>query len=169
MKKNFNDPELYDRVFRPKRWPIVLMAVIFGVLLLATLAFLLCGNKPRAEVFKLLSLFGGFFLVSALCAWLYPKRLLAGINSDGVYARGYGLVFWDEIKEFKIKKNGQGQKFILIVLHNPEAFFSRNPKRSWLHNLMFGKTVVIAQQSLPVKAKEFIAILQECIQRFTQT
>lgn len=165
MKDNLKDPFLYDHIFRPRRLPLVLMTAIFGFILVV---FSIFGAYRelffdwRAKVF--LGTFVLFFIVGCLVSWLYPKMLSVGVNDDGIYVRNQGMVFWDEIKKFSVKNISTGkdssQTFIFIELISPEAFFVRH-KRCWVHKKMFGNAITIAESGLPMKAKEFMIVLED--------
>lgn len=148
MKKNLNDPKLYDRVFYPKIKPVFFLVSVF----LAVICLFF--DAP-------LSFFGGIAVIHLLFLWFYSKRLSAGISRDGLYVRGYGMISWNKIKEFDTKAVfwwpgwfmasfwGAAQQAIIVSLVDPK------------------KDIKIIENDISIKAKEFIKILEEYRQRFS--
>ena len=100
-----------------------------------------------------LIIFSGIFMVGTLlAAWLYPKVLTVGVNDDGVYVRGYGMIYWEDIKSIKNTRMDQGANSSYVVclfLIDPEEFYERN-KISWFKRTQWKGKIPISSNSVPI-------------------
>lgn len=169
-----SDQSLYDHCLYPSRWPFLVMGVLglIAGLVLCVLAWYRTVDASELWWIATIIGLGVFSLGMFVCSIFVPRMLMVGIRSDGVFIRRYGMVLWDDIKQFDIVTatiNGSTEKNIYITLHNPDDFFARLP--SWHQRLGKYATqsrVVIQGSFVSMKIEKLRDLLQESHYMYTQ-
>lgn len=90
-------------------------------------------------------------------------------NSSGI---SVGLVLWSEIEEILIVENSK-QKFIMLVLNNPQNYLSKiknrfKRKATELNYKMYGAPISISANTLQIKFKDLHSLLTKKIEEFKE-
>lgn len=164
-----NDPYLYDHAFYQKRWPLLLGVLFFGAIAgLGAYELFFKGVYSTLAFWKMIFMFVSglaFVVIGLIGIFLAPKRISLGLNKNGLYVKGSGVVPWSQVKGFEIGKFGFGntkQKCIFVSLHDPDSFFSENKIPWWRSNRRMTKDrVVVVGNTVPLKLKKLLPLLQD--------
>lgn len=115
-------------------------------------------------------------IFSMTCTIILPLTPTVGINSDGVFARGYGVVLWKEIKSFglvydKFLNRCYYENNIYITLHNPDDFFDRLTTSWWFRRppqRMTQGRIKILGNMVSMDFQDLLNLLQESHSRYSQ-
>ena len=180
---NYFKEELYDRVFYYGTSKATKTAIIIAVLVtVLPFLFLLGLYLLSSEKFNFAGILSGvfkyflpislFFLVAALLIRIFTKkRLMAGINKEGIFVRGVGWIRWNEVSKMEIRRFSTGnyaEKCIYFVLRYPEKYWERASFRKILGFYFLriltrqdkNSIAVIMANGIDLPIEEMLAVLE---------
>lgn len=168
QKKIQNDSCLYDHSFYTNKWLFLLISLFFGIFSPVFGYFFFAQWEKSGSVdgqgLFLLILFVFLFFVGVFGFFWVQKKVALGINRNGVFIRYHGLIPWGEIKGFalgKFKAGSSSQKCIIVLLHDPENFFSTQTPFFKRINIYLAKgNVLIMGNSVSIPLEKLIIFLQ---------